>query len=315
MRITAYNFCNKYIIDPCSPKLSTLEKILAVGLSILFAAIAWGMLHIRAKCFVHRGYREDFQQLARDTPKLEYLDQKLYTMRWSSIPCPKKTAISMLYEGSIRYLHANRVGMEDGSKYLCLQAPGTGHYDLFIKLVYEEAAMIVDLTNQADKAKDTIQQPPYLKKRYFPKEIGKTRDFTHFVVTCKASKHFEKMTLYTYDITEKTTGKIKVIKRLHYKEWPDHGAIAADAMRELVKQVHDVPSPLLVHCRGGVGRTGTFITARTLFMLSEQGKLSSLALKAKIRDIILLGRGERGPQFVQEPIQLKSLYQFAKLLK
>ena len=51
----------------------------------------------------------------------------------------------------------------------------------------------------------------------------------------------------------------------HFTAWPDHG-VPADktCLLHLVQRVrkthpYDNPTPLLIHCSAGVGRTGTFI--------------------------------------------------------
>jgi len=266
-------------------------------------------------------YKDDFQKLQQETPTITYLDPSLYTVRWGHwIRCPSKTAIPIMYEGKTQYIHANKVDMEDASKYIAIQAPGSEHLDLFLQLVNDEVSMIVDLTNPKDKEKDKFgidAEPPipYLKKRYFPKQVNKQRDLKYFTVTCTNVNDLENVSIYTYAIKEKRTGSIKTIKRIHYKNWPDHGVIDTDTMLGLVKTINTLAleqadGRIMVHCRGGVGRTGTLITARTLYNLKEADSITVDTFKSKTRDIILHGREQRGPQFVQQAIQLKSIYEF-----
>ncbi|CRX37549.1 protein-tyrosine phosphatase family protein [Estrella lausannensis] len=255
---------------------------------------------------------DDFWQLKQATTKPEYLSNSLYTIRWGDILCPKETAVTVEIDGKTKHLHANNVSMEDGAKYIAIQAPGTLEHDAFVKLVNETPSLIVDLTNPNDKAKD--KSSGFIEKRYFPKQVGKVRHFKDFNVTCTEAKDIDKISVYTYIIKDKATGKEKTIQRVHYKEWPDHGAVNPTEMAKLIAVVDNLsdksPGPVMVHCRAGVGRTGTFITARTAAHLKEQGSLSPEGYQAKVHEIILHGRKQRGPSFVQTAEQLKSLYEF-----
>ncbi|CRX37546.1 protein-tyrosine phosphatase family protein [Estrella lausannensis] len=252
-----------------------------------------------------------FKQLASQTPKVKMLDSKLYTMRWGDIPTPEKTNLSVVVGGQKKHLHANTVDMPDGSSYIAIQAPGKHEYDQFVKLVDEKASLIVDLTNDTDKKKDVTSG--FIERRYFPKTVGKVRDLTHMSVTCTQAQDLGKISVYTYLIKDKATGKEKSIQRVHFKAWPDHGAVNSKDMAELSSLIDKLsanapPGSIMVHCRAGVGRTGTFLTSRTLMRMNESGNLKSSEFKEKAHEIILKAREQRGPSFVQTAVQLKSIY-------
>lgn len=54
-----------------------------------------------------------------------------------------------------------------------------------------------------------------------------------------------------------------IVYHIHFKEWPDFGVPNYDDFLELIDIVNTYSKkdkPILVHCRAGIGRTGTFIT-------------------------------------------------------
>lgn len=258
----------------------------------------------------------NFENLKQQTIKPVYLNSSLYKIRWGNILCPKDTAVTVNIDGKTKHLHANNVSMPDGSKYIAIQAPGTEEYDSFVKLVNDSPALIVDLTNSKDKTKD--KSAGFIEKRYFPKQVGKQRHFKDFNVTCTEAKDIDKISVYTYVIKDKSTGKEKTIQRVHYKEWPDHGAIDADEMAKLIKVVDNLseknPGPVMVHCRAGVGRTGTFITARTVAHIKQKEATPPKEFQKLMHDVILSGRKQRGPSFVQTSVQLKGLCEFGNAI-
>lgn len=255
-------------------------------------------------------------QITCNNPVL-MVDPTLYTIRWSGITSPAKTHVPPIdVSGSSQHLHANYVNMEDGSKYIAIQYPSAKENDAFAQLVNSEASLIVDLTGPHDKAKDVGLK--FIERRYFPKTAGKTRQFKNLSVTCTEALDLGKISVYTYTIKDKHGNLTKTIQRVHYKQWPDHGTIPASDMAELVAIVDKLSAnkagSVMVHCRAGVGRTGTFITSRTLMHLKDAGHLSPKEYQDKTHQVILSGRAQRGPSFVQTAVQLKGIYQLGNAL-
>jgi len=73
----------------------------------------------------------------------------------------------------------------------------------------------------------------------------------------------------------KTKDKTRNVKQVHFTKWPDHGVPPIndvyDAFTRIIEEVdknedittitnNKYPSPIVVHCSAGVGRTGTFIS-------------------------------------------------------
>ena len=71
----------------------------------------------------------------------------------------------------------------------------------------------------------------------------------------------------TFSISRKD-GSTQTVQHFHYENWPDHDAPEDTLFRrflQLIESHHtDGSSPILVHCAGGVGRSGTFVAAHSL---------------------------------------------------
>ena len=69
----------------------------------------------------------------------------------------------------------------------------------------------------------------------------------------------------------------------------------------------------IVHCMGGVGRTGTSFAAFALERAKQLGVLTQQNVLKLIEKSILRGRIERGPEFLQTATQLETLWKLALL--
>ncbi len=125
---------------------------------------------------------------------------------------------------------------------------------------------------------------------------------------------------YNYIVKEGATGVEKNVSRLNFEGWEDYSGTSVDKLMELVEYVdatieNEFPGTIpIVHCRAGVGRTGTFVTARILMHLYKSGKLDKANFIETLFKIILKGREERGPMFVQRDSQLQTLIELGKKL-
>lgn len=265
----------------------------------------------------------DFDELGNLPDRTEYLSSTSYTLRWTDIKCPANTHVQKTKDGQLiqttrrLFLHANYVQMEKDN-YIALQAPGTDENEAFVQLISDaNIYLIVDLSNaidiRKDKAYSFIQNDYY----YFPKEIGSKVNIGKMDITCNKVTESDKVVIYTYEIRDSQSKFSKTVKRVHFKNWPDHGTISSQDMIELVGVVDKLSqgkddSAIVVHCRGGVGRTGTFITARTLLHLKESNKVSDSNYEQTVKKLVEVGRDQRGKSFVQTKEQFKSLYQLGQ---
>lgn len=118
----------------------------------------------------------------------------------------------------------------------------------------------------------------------------------------------------------------KTIKVIQFKNWPDHGVITADqlrSLRSLMGRELSGNQHVITHCRAGVGRTGTLLAYEHLHhdlidqnngraMVNAKGKVDSQKLLQAITEVVVQGRIERGPYFVQSEDQFVLLYETLK---
>jgi protein tyrosine phosphatase len=88
-----------------------------------------------------------------------------------------------------------------------------------------------------------------------------------------------------------SNGNEKLIDRVHYTGWVDHQGVEAQVLNQLIDTVDHVAGKdgvITVHCSAGVGRTGTFITARTAKHQLADKAMDSAQIKKEIVDLGLL---------------------------
>lgn len=235
---------------------------------------------------------------------LKFLDKKDLNHRFGDIRCPKETAIAVDED----YLHANRVGNGVVERaFVASQAPLPDDYELFWKAVCAENAAIVDLTTFKDRREGGVT-------KYYPEDLNATLVSGEISVKLVEVKG----QTYTYQTTNAETSDVKTIKRLHFANWKDFGAVSVDELHKLVQDAEalcpDAKNSLWIHCRAGVGRTGTLITALALKEKVAKGLITKENLDASLEEMILAFRKQRGPAFVQQEVQLKLLRDYANFL-
>ena len=103
-------------------------------------------------------------------------------------------------------------------------------------------------------------------------------------------------------------------------DWPDHEAIKLSHLHQLVSQIRSIREknltggPIIVHCRGGVGRTGTMIVADAIYELFVQKKLNKENMNTIIATLVWTARLQRGTMTVQTPAQMNVLFDYANAL-
>ena len=237
--------------------------------------------------------------------KLEFLSKNEVPSRFFDIYCPKKTAVSI--DG--QYLHANNVGegIITQRSFVASQAPLKDDYEPFWKVVFRDEPIIIDLTTMKEQSSGEVT-------KYYPDELNKTMENGFMMVTLIKKSDYT----YIYQIKNNRTGVNKEITRFHYVDWGDFSAVPLLALRELVQEVETLSSNskdlLWIHCRAGVGRTGTLITALVLKEKIGCGEIIKENLDDSLVDIIVNLRKQRGPAFVQKWEQLDLLRQYANFL-
>lgn len=228
--------------------------------------------------------------------KISYLDYNEFYHRFNNVLCPKDTAL----KANGKYFHANRVGKEtDSVNFIASQCPKDQDQSFWIAIL-ENDYSVLDLTSSKDL--DTV---------YYPQGEGTSADYGNIRV--KVVK--ENDNLRVYEVTDKATQKTKQVTRYHFKHWPDFGVVPVRTLKNLLNEtLKELGNKLWVHCRAGVGRTGTFIIATQLAAGIAIGKFSNNNLEEALLNLIVEARKQRGEHFVQQPAQLNLLREFGKSL-
>lgn len=263
---------------------------------------------------VSKELKKKFEDLAFAYDKIESIIEKKggyddsIPTRFGNVPCPQWTQLRP-YK-----MHANRVELE-GMTLILSQAPKPESETDFWKTVSENSYLVLDLTNRVDRTSKKIQ-------RYFPHEIGEQWKNENVSVICIGENIdiADLKKLKRHDYLVEVNEKQKNVSRLHFRGWPDGGAISVNDLKTIVDHLRSTEKetqggqPLWIHCSAGVGRSGTVAVALVLSKMSEEGKLDTENYSKVIDKLIMEGRTQRGPLFVQAAAQYQLLHDFAELL-
>lgn len=243
-----------------------------------------------------------FDELDRETKKLtdaiETMPYNYREHRFDDVFCPVHTAVDYAKSESGNatfYIHANRVKLPNGKTFIAAQV--NLQHNKFWKAALLHTDLIVDLTNGREI------------KAYYP-SLEETLVENDVTIFCSKQENVDdKFIISTYTVSKEDQSK--EIKRIHYTAWADFSATGVEDVLKLIAIVdrhmtnETVP---MVHCRAGVGRTGTFITA---YNLVHRKKENSYEGEKTVKELILAGRVARGPLYVQSKAQLTLLLEIA----
>lgn len=243
-----------------------------------------------------------FNQLERETEALtdaiETLPHNYREHRFENVFCPINTAIEYdksESENETFYIHANRVESPKGKTFIAAQV--NLQHNKFWKAVLLHTDIIIDLTSGGEI------------KAYYP-PVNETLTEKDVSIFCSKQENVDdKFIISTYTVSKE--GQSKEIKRIHYIAWADFNAAGVEDVLKLIALVDQQmtkESVPMVHCRAGVGRTGTFITA---YNLMHRKKENSFEGEKTLKELILAGRIARGPLYVQSKVQLRLLLEIA----
>jgi protein tyrosine phosphatase len=223
--------------------------------------------------------------------------------RFTNIECPANTAIQL--EGTQKTLHANKVQVK-GSQidFVASQAPMNIEIATFWKAICAGSYAIFDITTPKDYQITTTSPAT----KYWPESSAPLK-LAALTITLESTEGY----LRTYQVS--VDNVTKKIQRYHFSEWPDFGSIDIKKLAELVDGMEKVQNPnIWVHCRAGVGRTGTLITSYFVKEKITKGEIRKDNLDNSLMALILDLRQQRGPGFVQTAGQLGSIRDYAKSL-
>ena len=238
---------------------------------------------------------------------------EVFDSRFIDIQCAKETAVLVDVGGQSKYLHANHLGKGlTDKKFIATQAP---RYELdttaFWQAMLQYSSTIIDLTTH----KDNISP-------YYPTSstLGENKlSFNHLNIELITNKDYPKIqTLKSYDykVTNTVTKETKQITRFHYNAWPDYGTVNLQELKEIVQFIDQIENrgAICIHCRAGVGRTGTVIAADILKEKIKNKEIHLDNLDTMLTAIILNLRQQRDKRLVQTEEQFALLIEYGTML-
>lgn len=262
---------------------------------------------------------------------------------YTNVTCPIRTHVGEKGGDALPPLPANRVHAnhiafnlgENVVQVVCAQAPQVeNEAEFWITALETKALAIFDLTHEGDTNFRCYY--PVDKDEHYVTKIGLKEVHPHTIHTeaaiqfLKSEGHLIEKCTYRVDgivatkndeelvHKENTEGEIA---RYHYKSWPDHGAPSLEDFSQLIETLHQVSNtaperPVWIHCRGGVGRSGTAavgLAIRQAFELDAAPKDRSEMVKW-INGLILQARQQRSLMMVQTKDQYGLLIRYTEQL-
>lgn len=170
---------------------------------------------------------------------------------------------------------------------------------LFWDAIFKNDYFIIDLTTPNDRIAP-----------YYPVSASDPFKAGNYVITLKDENGITKK----YKVFNLVTGVTKDVERVHINNWADYSDASLKTLHELVMKIMATKKGAWLHCRAGVGRTGTAITAALLYEKMMQQKVTKEDLFTIIPEIINKVRNERNPNCVQTFEQFKMLYNYGAFL-
>ncbi|XP_019855187.1 PREDICTED: receptor-type tyrosine-protein phosphatase F-like isoform X2 [Amphimedon queenslandica] len=196
------------------------------------------------------------------------------------------------------YINANFIeGYHKGKAFIATQGPLPDTSDDFWRMVWEhKSSTIIMLANEREGGKAMCH-------KYWP-DSG-TQMYGFFEITLHSMKEYPDYILREFKIVDSrdAEGSSQHVKQFQYVSWPSKGvpdsAIGLLDVREQVEkwQRNSGDKPIVVHCSGGCGRTGTYIAT---CLLIDRLKTEGLV------DVFQVVRGLR----LQRPGMVRSVDQY-----
>jgi protein tyrosine phosphatase len=238
--------------------------------------------------------------------------------RYANVPCLEAAAVTLT---SGQRLHANYMTDSGISscriKLIATQEPHERALDLFWQAIFEtNSQCIIDLKSLADERDPRIGSNPY-----YPTTLNQTKRFGSVDVELI---RFDDVVdggnnrVYTYEITDLRSERKITVKRHCYRDWENGTVISLSALDALVSKTKELsPDPdkaTWTHCKAGVGRTGTLITAVIIKEKITDGTITHDNFRKSLLEIVFSLREKRGHLVVQTAEQFELLFRYGMFL-
>lgn len=153
--------------------------------------------------------------------------------------------------------------------YIATQAPMRNTVFDFWRMVFENnSRFIVMLCSEIEAGK-------VKSERYWPQSVGASFRVGSFVVTLVDENVYEECTFRVIRVANEDGTDARDVYHLQHTSWPDMSvprttSALHDIMAALAQRVESVQYPVVVHCSGGIGRTGVFIAMHVALGLFEK---------------------------------------------
>lgn len=247
--------------------------------------------------------------------------------RFPNIPCIQSSRIKDQTQRP-RNLHANEVNF-CGIKMICTQAPTSRTYSEFWNTVCDLDAIIVDLTNENDRSLEAFNGDLRLAATpYYPQTIHQVDERENLVVSLKKIEPLTNDASIQFTCSEyvvKRKDEERSVLRVNYSSWTDFHGIELSELIRLVEGIQNLQEKygekmLIIHCRAGMGRTGTLSTALAMLKMHKNNSLRAFVntasgkIEEAVDQLILLGRVKRGKMFVSTVPQYILLHDYMAYL-
>ncbi len=231
-----------------------------------------------------------------------YLEEKSLTINRVPLPPDRLHAWSIIDATILdpkRVIAARHPALGQDSRYLWK----------FLTTEERESNMaILDLTNDNDFLEGDLSP-------YYPEEVEKPKIYKDLSVVHESkTMNSPGINEYVY-IIFKDLKRIKTVTRYHCDFWIDGTAVSIKKLNQIAELIDRHRGGIYIHCREGVGRTGTATLAYIMKKQVERGLLTGASKLTDFAQIILEARKRRSsPFFVHTYPQFLSLIDYAEKL-
>ena len=218
--------------------------------------------------FTYDNYKNEFHTLQEyidyDMIHSVYLGDDIEELcRYSDLKTYKHNKIEI--DTKTKYINASPINIISPNYFIATQGPKSNTIEDFWTMVEQYncniiimlCKLVVELGNQ--KCEEYWSTDNKMKK--YTLEIVSEKDlFNDTVIIERKIK-----------LINKKTKKEKIVTQLHYSGWPERGTPEGEKVFKdfiyMIKEIDKLKGegPGIVHCKAGVGRTGTFISIYFLY--------------------------------------------------
>lgn len=209
------------------------------------------------------------------------------------------------------YINASHINLKNLKPFIVAQCPthpdfhGPDTTDAFWQLIHEQAvSTIVNLAK--------VEHGFAGASLYFPTEVGESYSTAHYTCRCLQKeivvpnslikRRFRLSVRHEKQETEEHLAM--ECSHYHFQRWPNYEVATSlestKVLLELIQQERTThANATLVHCSGGVGRSGSFVSALSAVEQLEMNDGEGVGLFARLGTIVQSLRDQRHPWMVE----------------